>query len=194
MSMSLLTVTEKASLSWSTPYETHSVASQKQLEGTRITRKGDSYPQVSTPPSKMVVGGRQLLQGKPLHPQIHALQSLQTHQKKGGARGTWSLPESKLHINYVELKVVFLALIEFQDLCSNKIVLVANNNTTVGSYINKEGGMRSGSLCPSLENPDLVFQIKVGVLRPVQQPGSYWDRSSELPLVGLEPTEVTAYD
>ena len=35
---------------------------------------------------------------------------------------------------------------------------------------------------------------KLGVLRPVQQPGSYWDRSSELPLVGLEPTEVTAYD
>ena len=37
-------------------------------------------------------------------------------------------------------------------------------------------------------------KVKVGVLRPVQQPGSYWDRSSELPLVGLEPTEVTAYD
>ena len=30
-------------------------------------------------------------------------------------------------------------------------------------------------------------KVKVGVLRPVQQPGSYWDRSSELPLVGLEP-------
>ena len=27
-------------------------------------------------------------------------------------------------------------------------------------------------------------KVKVGVLRPVQQPGSYWDRSSELPLVG----------
>ena len=37
-------------------------------------------------------------------------------------------------------------------------------------------------------------KVKVGVLRPVQQPGSYWDRSTELPLVGLEPTEVTAYD
>ena len=37
-------------------------------------------------------------------------------------------------------------------------------------------------------------KVKVGVLRPVQQPGSYGDRSSELPLVGLEPTEVTAYD
>ena len=40
----------------------------------------------------------------------------------------------------------------------------------------------------------LRSKVKVGVLRPVQQPGSYWDRSSELPLVGLEPTEVTAYD
>ena len=37
-------------------------------------------------------------------------------------------------------------------------------------------------------------KVKVGVLCPVQQPGLYWDRSSELPLVGLEPTEVTAYD
>ena len=41
---------------------------------------------------------------------------------------------------------------------------------------------------------DCLSKVKVGVLRPVQQPGSYWDRSSELPLVGLEPTEVTAYD
>ena len=40
----------------------------------------------------------------------------------------------------------------------------------------------------------MKVKVKVGVLRPVQQPGSYWDRSSELPLVGLEPTEVTAYD
>ena len=39
-----------------------------------------------------------------------------------------------------------------------------------------------------------LSKVKVGVLRPFQQPGSYWDRSSELPLVGLEPTEVTAYD
>ena len=41
---------------------------------------------------------------------------------------------------------------------------------------------------------DVLKYLEVGVLRPVQQPGSYWDRSSELPLVGLEPTEVTAYD
>ena len=86
---------------------------------------------------------------------------LQTHQKKGGgahldehtARGTWSLPESKLHINNLELKAVFLALREFQDLCSDKIVPVSTDNTTVVSYklyINKEGGMRSGPLCSLL--------------------------------------------
>ena len=39
---------------------------------------------------------------------------------------------------------------EFQDLCTDKIVLVATDNTTVVSYINKEGGMRSGPLCALL--------------------------------------------
>ena len=84
--------------------------------------------------------------------------SLQTHQKKVGgahlnehtARGSWSVPESKLHINYLELKAVFLAIREFQDLCVNNIVLVATDNTTVVAYINKEGGMRSGPLCALL--------------------------------------------
>ena len=60
------------------------------------------------------------------------------------------VPESKLHINYLELKAVFLALKEFQDLCGGKIVLVATDNTTVVSYINKEGGMRLGPLCALL--------------------------------------------
>ena len=77
------------------------------------------------------------------------------HQKKGGAlsdtaRGTWSLPKSKLHINYLELKMAFLALKEVQDFWSDKIVLVVTGNTTVVDYINKEGGMRSCSLCALL--------------------------------------------
>ena len=45
---------------------------------------------------------------------------------------------------------MFLALKEFQNLCANKIVLVATDNTTMMSYINKEGGMRSGTLCAQL--------------------------------------------
>ena len=123
-----------------------------------------------------------VLTGQPLHPIRHALQIFTDASKEGWgahlnertARGTWSLPESKLHINYLGLKAVFLALKEFQDLCANRIVLVATDNTTVVSYINKEGGMRSAyssivhkqgrrhevghSLCPTMEDLDLVYQ------------------------------------
>ena len=98
-----------------------------------------------------------VLQGQPLHPIKHALQVFTDASKEGWgahlnertARGSWSLPESKLQTNYLELKAVFLALKEFQDLCSNQIVLVATDNTTVVSYINK-GGMKSGPLCALL--------------------------------------------
>ena len=99
-----------------------------------------------------------MLQGQPIHPIKHTLQVFTEASKEGWgahlnkrtARGYWSLPESKPHINYLELKAVFLALKEFQDLCSNQIVLVATDNTTVVSYINKEGGMKSGPLCALL--------------------------------------------
>ena len=59
-----------------------------------------------------------VLTGQPLHPLQHALQVFTDASKEGWgahlneftARGTWSLPESKLHINYLELKSVLLAL------------------------------------------------------------------------------------
>ena len=65
-----------------------------------------------------------MLQGQPLHRIKHALQIFTDASKEGWgahlnehtARATWPLPESKLHINYLELKAVFLALKEFQDL------------------------------------------------------------------------------
>ena len=42
-----------------TTHETHTVALEKQLEGPRITGKGDSGPQVPPPPFKVVAGGKQ---------------------------------------------------------------------------------------------------------------------------------------
>ena len=62
------------------------------------------------------------------------------------ARGVWSDTESRLHTNLLELKAVFLALKSLELLCRDQIVLIATDNTTVVSYINKEGGMRSDSL------------------------------------------------
>ena len=59
-----------------------------------------------------------VLQGQPLHPIKHALQIFTDASKEGWgahlneftARESWSVPESKLHINYLELKAVLLAL------------------------------------------------------------------------------------
>ena len=49
----------KASPPRSTSYETHTVALKEHLEDTRITRKGDTSPQVAPPPLKVVAGGKQ---------------------------------------------------------------------------------------------------------------------------------------
>ena len=99
-----------------------------------------------------------MLRGQPLHPLQHAVQLFTDASNKGWgadlgystARGVWSAIESRLHINFLELKAVLLALKSFEHLCRNQIVLVATDNTTVVAYINKQGGMKSGSLCALL--------------------------------------------
>ena len=105
-----------------------------------------------------------VLGGQPLHPLQHALQLFTDASNEGWgahlgdstARGIWSLPESRLLINFLELKAALLALKSFELLYKDQIVLVATDNTTVVSYINKQGGMKSGSLCPPLEASILV--------------------------------------
>ena len=117
-----------------------------------------TVPRLLHPHLKWWLEESNVLPGQPLHPLKHALLIFTDASKEGWgahlsehtARGTWSLPESKLHINHFELKAVFLTLKEFQDLCSNNIILVATDNTTVVAYINKEGGMKSGPLCALL--------------------------------------------
>ena len=101
----------KASSSRPTSYETHSVASQKQLEGTRITGKGDPNPQVLAPPFTMMAEGRQCTYRPTITPNKHALQIVTdasiegwgAHLDEHFARATWSPPGSKLDINYLEL-------------------------------------------------------------------------------------------
>ena len=99
-----------------------------------------------------------ILLGQLLNPLQHILQLFTGTSRKGWSahlgdyttRGLWSLPKSKLQINMLELKAVLLALKEFQGRCQSQVVLRATDNTTVVSYINKEGGVRSGSLCALL--------------------------------------------
>ena len=94
------------------------VASQKQLEGTRVTRKRDFNSQVPAPPLTMVAKRRQCSHRSTTTPNktcsaniyITSKEGWGAHLNQHTARGSWSLPESKLHINYLELKAVFLAL------------------------------------------------------------------------------------
>ena len=92
-----------------------------------------------------------VLRGQPLHLLQHALQLFTDASNEGWgphlgdhtAKGVWSDSESQLHINFLELKAVLLALKKFEQQCWGQIILIATDNTTVVSYINKEGGMRS---------------------------------------------------
>ena len=57
--------------------------------------------------------------------------------------GPWSLEEQGFHINYLELKVVWLGL---KSLCYNlrqKHIRIQSDNTTAVAYINAMGGINS---------------------------------------------------
>ena len=120
-----------------------------------------------------------VLPGQSLHPLSHAVQIFTDASKEGWgahlgdftARGVWSVPESHLHINFLELKAVLLALKRFQHLVQGKVVLVATDNTTVVAYINKEGGMRSGSLCALLWRLLCWCNLRQVVLKARHIPG-----------------------
>ena len=58
----------KASPFRSTTYEAHTVAPQKQLEGTRISGESYSIAQITAPPLKVVAGGRQCATGSTITP------------------------------------------------------------------------------------------------------------------------------
>ena len=137
------------------------MASQKQLEGTRVLRIGHTHAKVDPSTSEMVAREKQCASISTITPTKTCSQKegWGTNLNEHTARGTWSLPESRLHINYLELKAVLLTLKEFQDPCENNIVVIATYNTTVVDNINKEGGGEVGPpVCPSVENSDLVLQ------------------------------------
>ena len=88
-------------------HETHTVASQKQLEGTRICR--EDYPSTKGPTSSltMVARGKPCASRSTIAPSktcsadfYASKEGWGAHVNEFTARGSWSVPESKLHINY----------------------------------------------------------------------------------------------
>ena len=70
-----------------------------------------------------------------------------THLRNLTVSGIWSDTEANIHINILELKAVFLAIRSFQTHLMSKRVLVASDNATVVSYLNKQGGTHSLERC-----------------------------------------------
>ena len=98
---------------------------------------------------------KNLKKGCPLHPQEHntliftdaSNQGWGAHLENLTISGTWTSQEKNLHINVLELKAVFLALKSFQNQILNKRILIATDNATVISYLNKQGGTHSWDMC-----------------------------------------------
>ena len=181
-----------------TTHETHTVASQKQLRVPESLEKVIPLPRSLHPHLQWWLEEDNVLQGQPLHPVKHALpiftdlskEMWGAHLNEFTARGSWSVPESKLHINYLELKAVFLALKEFQSLCVGKIVLVATDNTTVVAYMNKEGGMRSGPLCTLLWRILTWCSQRQVTLKARHIPGRLNDSRQAIPAGSDHPNRV----
>ena len=98
---------------------------------------------------------KNLRKGCPLHPQEHntliftdaSNQGWGAHLENMTVSGNWTDQEKLLHINVLELKAVFLALKSFQNKILDKRVLIATDNATVVSYLNKQGGTHSWDMC-----------------------------------------------
>ena len=61
--------------------------------------------------------------------------------------GRWSEDKSRLHINMLEIMVIRFALIKTLKYIRHSCVMDITDNTTVFSYINKQGGTHSPALC-----------------------------------------------
>ena len=139
-------------------HETHSVASKSKLACPRVFGKVYTRSKALHRHQHWWLQKDNVLEGQPLHPLQHAHQFFTDTSNQGWgahlgdftARGLWSVLESKLHINFLELKAVILTLKCFEHLCRDQTVLIATDNTTVVAYMNKEEGMKSGSLCALL--------------------------------------------
>ena len=113
----------------------------------------------------MVAAGRPGASGSTITPAIYALESLQMHQERWGshlgehtARGTMVPSRSKLHINFLELRWSFGPLRIPRPLVEQYCCCSYRQHSSGCLYEGRAGDDVRPSLCPSVENPDLVFQ------------------------------------
>ena len=115
-----------------------------------------------------------VMRGADLHPIDHSIQLFtDAHLNQSSTKGLWSDREKRLHINFLELKAVSLALRSLKDQCQNQTVLVATDNSTVVAYINKQGGTHSAEMCALLWKI-MTFSVEVAERIATPQRSSIW--------------------
>ena len=135
-------------------HETLSVPSQRELKISSVTghpplliRDHFSSPRVVAKPCQRAEGLRPSSQ-RPQYPNLYWCfkHRVGAHLEQDSVKGLWSNGEKRLHINFLELNAIFLALKQFKDQSQNQTMLVATENATVVAYINKQGGTHSAEM------------------------------------------------
>ena len=157
----------KASSPRLTAQETHTVASQKQLENTRVTRKSDPNSQVSAPPPTMVANRTQRSHRPTITPNKTCSANLyrcikrrvglslkRTHCKRVlvATRKQAAYKLSKSQSSLSSFTRVSRPLYRQDGTCGNR--------QHYSSVLYKQGGRHEvgPTLCPIMENFDLVYQ------------------------------------
>ena len=157
----------KASPLRATTHETHTVALEKQLEGPGITGKGDPSPQVPPPPSKVVAGGKQCATRSTITPSKTCSANIYRRIKR---RVGCSLRRAHCKGNLVPSReqAAHKPLRAKSSVSSSKRVLnpLLQQDSTdsyrqhnSGCLYQQRGGDEVGiTVCPTVENPVLVYQ------------------------------------
>ena len=170
----------KAGSSRLTAYEAHTVASQKQLAGTRIS--GENYPitQITTPPLKVVAGGRQCAPRATITP----LKTCSANFYRRIKRRLWR----SFKRAHCKRFLVSAGKQVAHKLCGTKSSLsslkgvpgpLCKQYSASGHRQYNSGGLHKqrrrhevrSTLCPAMENPDLVCQETSDTESPTH-PGS----------------------
>ena len=157
----------KASPLRATPHETHTVALEKQLEGPRVTGKGDPGPQVPPPPSKVVAGGKQCATRSTITPSKTCSADLYRRIKRRVGRSL-GRPHCKRNLVPSREQVTHKPLRGKSSISSSKGVSNPGlQQDSVDScrqhnsgclYQQRRGDEVRVTVCPTMENPVLVHQ------------------------------------
>ena len=142
----------KTSSPRATSHEAHTVALEKQLEGPRVTRKGD--PQIPPSISKVVAGGKQCATRSTITPSKTCKSFYRRIKRRVGrslkrAHDKGNLVPSRKQVAHKPLRAK-------SSFSSSKRVSQQHNS---GCLYQQRGGDEVGlCVCPTVENPVLVYQ------------------------------------